>query len=625
LVAGAVAQAAAINKMKTANSGAIGGEDDESGGHMEAAFTSVDRASLPPLIFETVDRRALFVVGPLLTLLVACAPTFRAEVVGRAFVVAPRGAGPASPVSAVIAVAESPDAHALRYLISLPRAVQLKYRLACPSAEREGTVGETFESYRDRRLEEIERDRKTSASMVGALVGTVAPPIAVGAGVAGPTGSVAATGYVNPGSAAASTVYGALPAPALPPGDTGAQVIRGVVDLGPSAAGRCAMAIWSDLPEQETSGVQINLELTRIVNVDAEEQARTTAARAEQDRLARAVRARVILGLSRAGADPLARGRARALAEARAAEEQRRRDAIADEARRRREDEQQRLRDEQRRRDAPRLAREREAESERQRDEQTRLEREARERDEKARRAQVEQSRREGQVMQRRRLEWEARQRAFALRGMVIARLIQGGADPDLRRRLDDERIRTWRAQQQRVWLDRQQAQTRARERIDGDRRWALQARTGLIARLMAAGADPNYRRRRDEADIQAFEAGQRGLAQAREQAAVKVRLDTQAALDLRVLIKLALHRDGAVDRTAPPPPPVESPPPPPFPGAVWIAGRYDWNGIAWVWASGTYQRPPDGAVWVPPADIAVGGTLVVRPGRWVKITVGLP
>ena len=28
------------------------------------------------------------------------------------------------------------------------------------------------------------------------------------------------------------------------------------------------------------------------------------------------------------------------------------------------------------------------------------------------------------------------------------------------------------------------------------------------------------------------------------------------------------------------------------------------------------------GTVWVPPAQIAVSGTLVVRPGRWVRVTV---
>ena len=29
------------------------------------------------------------------------------------------------------------------------------------------------------------------------------------------------------------------------------------------------------------------------------------------------------------------------------------------------------------------------------------------------------------------------------------------------------------------------------------------------------------------------------------------------------------------------------------------------------------------GAVWVPPLQFAVSGTVVVRPGRWVRVTIG--
>jgi len=29
--------------------------------------------------------------------------------------------------------------------------------------------------------------------------------------------------------------------------------------------------------------------------------------------------------------------------------------------------------------------------------------------------------------------------------------------------------------------------------------------------------------------------------------------------------------------------------------------------------------------VWVPPAQIAVSGTLVIRPGRWVRINIVTP
>ena len=82
----------------------------------------------------------------------------------------------------------------------------------------------------------------------------------------------------------------------------------------------------------------------------------------------------------------------------------------------------------------------------------------------------------------------------------------------------------------------------------------------------------------------------------------------------------------GALDRPTCPQPPAETPPPAPFAGATWISGRYDWNGLAWAWSSGHYEHPPEvGSVWVPPAHIAVSGTLVVRPGRWVRLTLGAP
>ena len=131
-------------------------------------------------------------------------------------------------------------------------------------------------------------------------------------------------------------------------------------------------------------------------------------------------------------------------------------------------------------------------------------------------------------------------------------------------------------------------------------------------------GADLDLRRKRDEAMFREMDAeAEAGLESARVAAAERVRWETQAALDLRVFSKLRLRRLGVVDCPSCPPPPVETPPPAPFAGATWLAGRYDWHGIAWVWASGHYERPPEvGRVWVPPAQIGVGGTLVVRPGR---------
>jgi hypothetical protein len=518
----------------------------------------------------------------LATAVTACAPAFRAEVVGRTSVAtSPAAAGPDSPIAATIDIAESQDAQVLRYAIGLPRALQLRYRVTCPGAEREGTLGETFEQYRARRLAELERERKAAASLVGAIVGALAPPVSANArlnvagGAGRPEASLTAGTQVDPAALAASAAHDALPAPELPFGETGAQVIRGRLELAASPAGRCRLAFWSELPGQDTSGVQVNAELSRIVDIDAERQARNAAEQARQRQLGREVRARVVAGLVRSGADPLARARARAAA-----------DAMNAELQRRRADEQQR------RQDA-----------------KDRLDREA-------------QERRDAWLAARRRRESEALQRGHEARRFVLAGLLRLGADPDLRRRQEEDRIRVRREQQQRLWIERQ----RSEEHIALERRWALELRRGLIARLVASGADPNYRRLRDEAELRAFEAEQRGLAEARRQAAERVRMETQAALDLRVLAKLRLHRAGAIDRPPAPPPIAENPPAALYVGAVWIGGRYEWNGLTWFWSGGHYQRPPDRAsVWVPALQIAVDGTVVVRPGRWVRMTNGSP
>jgi hypothetical protein len=120
------------------------------------------------------------------------------------------------------------------------------------------------------------------------------------------------------------------------------------------------------------------------------------------------------------------------------------------------------------------------------------------------------------------------------------------------------------------------------------------------------------------------LDAEARRREQAAREASMRVQLETQAAVDLRVALKLKLRETGAVDRPPPPPPPLEAPPSPPFASAIWIGGQHVWNGVAWIWTSGHYEAPPQpDAVWVAPAQVSVGGTLVVRPGAWVRVTIG--
>jgi hypothetical protein len=54
-------------------------------------------------------------------------------------------------------------------------------------------------------------------------------------------------------------------------------------------------------------------------------------------------------------------------------------------------------------------------------------------------------------------------------------------------------------------------------------------------------------------------------------------------------------------DPPPPPPPVVEPVPPPPAVGVVWVAGYHRWDGRAYVWERGRYERPPHGrAHFVP-------------------------
>jgi hypothetical protein len=579
-----------------------------------------------------------------------CAPQFQTQLIGQTTTVAgPASAGPA--VVAEIPVPESHSAQVLRYVVSLPRAVHLHYQVACPSAERDGTMGETFESYRKRRLAELERERQAQANLIGSLVGAVAPPARAGAGVAGPGGSATVSGEVNPGAMAAEAARESLPEASLPPGDVGASVVRGSVDLGASPAGRCALTLAADPPAQDASGAQVFLELVRLVDVEAEERARQTAIRAEQDKKARELRVWLLGSLQRQGADPMARARARAAAQAKAEEEARRRQAAADEEARRRQEEAQRrqavadVENQRRQAEAARIEQER-----RRREQQEAAERERREAPERERRAKAERERlakeeadrqarlaadqvrlaKENEARlkadqaaaERRAREWRARQAAFALRWQLLARLHRDGADPLMRQRLEEQRLAA------RLEEQRRQYEARARHELEISvaRRAAVDLRFALLARLQGLGADPDFRRKRDEAMFREMDAEAKRVTAERAQAEERVRYETQAALDLRVLTKVRLHQMGAVDRPTCPPPQVETPPPAPFAGATWIGGRYDWNGITWVWMSGHYERPPElGTVWVPPAQIAASGTLVVRPGRWVRITIGTP
>src|SRR3954471_1913314 len=121
-----------------------------------------------PQIFSTdvtrkrvrgITRAMGFAASVGVVVVAGCAPQFQTQLIGQTTTVA----GPPRPGPAVVAeipVPESHSAQVLRYVVSMPRAVQLHYQITCPSAERDGTIGETFDSYRTRRLAELERERQ---------------------------------------------------------------------------------------------------------------------------------------------------------------------------------------------------------------------------------------------------------------------------------------------------------------------------------------------------------------------------------------------------------------------------------------------------------------------------------
>ena len=70
--------------------------------------------------------------------------------------------------------------------------------------------------------------------------------------------------------------------------------------------------------------------------------------------------------------------------------------------------------------------------------------------------------------------------------------------------------------------------------------------------------------------------------------------------------------------RYAPPPPRYERHGQPPGSGYVWVDGYHHWNGHAYVWIGGSWERPPHyGEVWVPGHYVNRNGYYVWIPGHW--------
>ena len=83
-------------------------------------------------------------------------------------------------------------------------------------------------------------------------------------------------------------------------------------------------------------------------------------------------------------------------------------------------------------------------------------------------------------------------------------------------------------------------------------------------------------------------------------------RFMTLAVLTGLLIVPVSEARTRIYVRIAPPPIVVEQRTVAPRPGYVWQPGYHRWNGQAYAWTAGTWNRPPyRNARWVP--------------GRWVQ------
>lgn len=86
------------------------------------------------------------------------------------------------------------------------------------------------------------------------------------------------------------------------------------------------------------------------------------------------------------------------------------------------------------------------------------------------------------------------------------------------------------------------------------------------------------------------------------------------------LLAPLAANAQQTVVVTNLPPPAIraETPSPSPGPGFSWVAGFWAWNGTAYNWTAGHWERPPQaGHTWEAPRWEHEGNRYRFQPGRW--------
>lgn len=556
-------------------------------------------------------------LGITVTLLsaLACSSQYRKETMGVASV----EIGKTTETVGVEVVGKH-DRLQVSYVVSTPRAMQLHYKLTCPGGQRTGSIGETLDVYRERRLAELERLRQqevqTKASLVSAVVGSAGGQ----AQVAAPGAQAQVEAGVD-GQALGQAVGESTTAKAqLPSWDLGAQVLKQTVTLSGGEAGHCAMSIWSEIATQDLQGVSGTIKVVQFIDKQRVRQEK----RALADEAAIKVRGDLHASLIAAGADPEYRAKLRHAEILRIREAQAKREAKI----RTRREAQAKLEFE------IRVKRQAEAK----REVPIRQKRKARTKVavkvETKKRVRLDQNADIRLVMPPQKgpragvqvtvatgvAEAALRTRAsMTTRGRLQAWCRGNGADP------------YYRARQRKAEFDRLQAEGHARAererlervRLEGERKrfelqlgFDLRTRTALVATLIGQGADPEYRRKRDEADLQAFEARARD-AQYKELHARNTAATVQAPAQATSTVG-SLVVSTQVSRPAAPAAPIVSRPKQPSANATWIAGFYEWQGSAWIWVPGIWSIPPErDAIWIPAVEINLGGSVVLQPGSW--------
>ena len=417
-----------------------------------------------------------------------------------------------------IALARGNYEVALRF--DVPRAQVVEWTLQCPSVERTGVAGETFESYRTRRLAELQRmveqDRRRLATVTNAIGGQAGAAVRLDS----PGANVRAEARAPSGEVVAEQAISEIHE--LPYGDVGAGTYTATLHVQTGQDGACTVST------RAIDAIGGTIAVDRVRDLVAEKQERIAAQRAN----AIDARARVRTRLVALGADELARER-------RIAEQERLRETEriaraqlreAERIARAQRDEEARLRAEADARirweaEAPARARKAQLEAERQARleaerlalETERRQREAKEAEERrARMVIVERERLERiriiEEERRIRITIIERQRAEALRirGMYIAWLVGTcHADPGRLARLEIERIERSRRieieiiererrieierieRERRIAIEHERVARERREREQRERQLVMSARMQLTGYLVNLGARP--------------------------------------------------------------------------------------------------------------------------------------